>query len=101
MSRLMLFVLGMMLQACIIMSNALTTPSPEEEIVGVLERAKQAYRETKAKVLNVGSSVADLAGMYYEEHLKPVADSYKDWAREKASSLWDRLKDRVSTLRST
>lgn len=59
------------------------------------------YRDTKTKVLNVGSTVAGFAGMYYEEHLKPVADSYMEWAKDGASSLWEKLKSKVPTFRST
>ncbi|KAA0703237.1 hypothetical protein E1301_Tti006966 [Triplophysa tibetana] len=100
MSRLMLFVLVMTLQACMIASDPLPSQSPEEN-AGILERAKQAYRETKAKVLNVGSTVADFAGMYYEEHFKQTADSYVEWAKGSASSLWERIKNRVPTSKST
>lgn len=57
MSRLMLFVLVVMLQAC--MTTSVPTESPEET-AGILERAKQKYRETKAKVLNVGSTVSPI-----------------------------------------
>ncbi|XP_055067723.2 apolipoprotein C-IV [Misgurnus anguillicaudatus] len=100
MSRLMLFVLVVMMQACMTASEPVESPE-ETETPGILERAKQKYRETKAKVLTVGSTVADLAGMYYEEHIKEVADSYMEWAKGSASSLWHRLKNRVPTFRST
>lgn len=59
------------------------------------------YRDTKTKVLNVGSTVAGFAGMYYEEHLKPVTDPYMEWAKDRASSLWERAKNRMPTFRST
>ncbi|XP_073703131.1 apolipoprotein C-IV [Garra rufa] len=99
MSRLIFFVLVVTLQVCLTSSNPLPTSAPDD--AGYLERAKQAYRDTKAKVLNVGSTVAGFAGMYYEEHLKPVTDPYVEWAKDRASSLWERVKNRVHTFRST
>ncbi|KAK2903089.1 hypothetical protein Q8A67_007802 [Cirrhinus molitorella] len=99
MSRLIFFVLVVTLQVCLTSSNSLPTSAPDN--AGLLERAKQAYRDTKAKVLNVGSTVAGFAGMYYEEHLKPVTDPYVEWAKDRASSLWERVKNRVPTFRST
>uniref|UniRef100_A0A8C1CP56 Apolipoprotein C-IV n=1 Tax=Cyprinus carpio carpio TaxID=630221 RepID=A0A8C1CP56_CYPCA len=54
---------------------------------GLLERAKQVYRDTKAKVLN--------------EHIKPVTDSYMERAKDRASAQWERVKSRVPTFRST
>ncbi|XP_072535129.1 apolipoprotein C-IV [Salminus brasiliensis] len=88
MSKLVLFVLVMVLQAC--------TIAADSDGPGVLERAKEAYRELKTKVVNAGSTVADYAGMYYEDHVKAVTDPYVQWAKEKASSIWDRVKNRVS-----
>lgn len=88
MSKLVLFTLVMVLQACMIMADSDDT--------GVLERAREAYRELKTKVVSAGSTVADYAGMYYEDHVKPVTDPYVQWARERASSAWDRVKNRVS-----
>ncbi|KTG44756.1 hypothetical protein cypCar_00012467 [Cyprinus carpio] len=99
MSRLIFFALVVTLQACLASSNLLPTPAPDN--AGLLERAKQVYRDTKTKVLNVGSTVADFAGMYYEEHLKPVTDPYMEWAKDRANSLWERVKSRMPTLRST
>lgn len=52
-------------------------------------------RELKVHVVSAGSSVADYAGMYYEEHVKPVTDPYVQWAKETASSVWDRVKNRM------
>ncbi|KAK9961230.1 hypothetical protein ABG768_009027 [Culter alburnus] len=99
MSRLVLFVLVVMLQVCLTSSNPLPSTAPDN--AGLFERAQQVYRDTKTKVLNVGSTVAGFAGMYYEEHLKPVADSYMEWAKDGASSLWERVKSKVPTFRST
>ncbi|XP_036449148.1 apolipoprotein C-IV [Colossoma macropomum] len=93
MSKLALFVLVIVLQACAIMADSDDDP-------GVLERAKEAYRELKSRVVNAGSVVADFAEMYYDEHVKPVADPYIQWAKEKAGSLWERVKKRVSSSAS-
>uniref|UniRef100_A0A671Q523 Apolipoprotein C-IV n=2 Tax=Sinocyclocheilus TaxID=75365 RepID=A0A671Q523_9TELE len=99
MSRLIFFALVVTLQVYLASSNSLPTPAPDN--AGLLERAKQVYRDTKTKVLNVGSTVAGFAGMYYEEHLKPVTDPYMEWAKDSASSLWERVKSRMPTIRST
>ncbi|XP_058602056.1 apolipoprotein C-IV [Onychostoma macrolepis] len=99
MSRLIFFVLVVTLQVCLASSNPLPTPAPDN--AGLIERAKQAYRDTKTKVLNVGNTVAGFAGMYYEEHLKPVTDPYMEWAKDRASSVWERVKSRVPSFRST
>uniref|UniRef100_A0A672KYI9 Apolipoprotein C-IV n=1 Tax=Sinocyclocheilus grahami TaxID=75366 RepID=A0A672KYI9_SINGR len=84
MSRLIFFVLVLTLQVCLTSSNPLPTSAPDN--AGLLGRAKQVYRDTKAKVLNLGGIVAGFAGMYYEDHLKPVTDSYMEWAKDHASS---------------
>uniref|UniRef100_A0A673GQP1 Apolipoprotein C-IV n=1 Tax=Sinocyclocheilus rhinocerous TaxID=307959 RepID=A0A673GQP1_9TELE len=99
MSRLIFLALVVTLQVCLASSNWLPTPAPDN--AGLLERATQVYRDTKTKVLNVGSTVAGFAGMYYEEHLKPVTDPYMEWAKDSASSLWERVKSRMPTFRST
>ncbi|XP_043117981.1 apolipoprotein C-IV [Puntigrus tetrazona] len=99
MSRLIFFVLVVTLQVRLTSSEPLPTSAPNN--AGLLERAKQAYRDTKTKVLNVGSTVAGFAGMYYEEHLKPVADPYVEWAKDHANSLWDRVKSRMPSFRAT
>ncbi|XP_039535818.1 apolipoprotein C-IV [Pimephales promelas] len=99
MSRLVLFVLVVMLQVCWTLSNPLPSAAPDN--AGLLGRAQQVYRDTKTKVLNVGSTAAGFVGMYYEDHLKPVADSYVEWAKDGANSFWERLKRKVSTFRST
>ncbi|XP_049336101.1 apolipoprotein C-IV [Astyanax mexicanus] len=87
MSKLALFTLVMVLQACTIMA--------ESDDPGVLEKAREAYRELKTKVVSAGSTVADLAGMYYEDHVKPVTDPYVQWAKDRASAAWERVKNRV------
>ncbi|XP_059423028.1 apolipoprotein C-IV [Carassius carassius] len=99
MSRLIAFALVVTLQVCLASCNSLPTPAPDN--AGLLERAKQAYRDTKTKVLNVGSTVAGFAGMYYEEHLKTKIDPYMERAKDHASSLWERVKSRMPTFRST
>ncbi|XDV40210.1 hypothetical protein PO909_009337, partial [Leuciscus waleckii] len=76
-------------------------PQKNNNNAGLLERAQHLYRDTKTKVLNVGSTAAGFVGMYFEDHLKPVADSYMEWAKDGASSLWERLKRKVPTFRST
>ncbi|XP_067305774.1 apolipoprotein C-IV [Pseudorasbora parva] len=99
MSRLVLFVLAVTLQVCFTSCNPLPSPAPDDN--GLLGRVQQVYRDTKTKVLNVGSTVTGFAGMYYEEHLKPVADSYMEWAKDSASSFWERMKSKMPTFRST
>ncbi|XP_056331885.1 apolipoprotein C-IV [Danio aesculapii] len=98
MSRLVFLVLFVTLQVCLTLSNPLATTAPDN--AGLLERAKQLYRGTKAKVLDVGKTAAGYAGMYYEDHLKPLTDSYMDWAKDSTSALWQRLKNRLPAFGS-
>uniref|UniRef100_A0A4W4ELJ9 Apolipoprotein C-IV n=1 Tax=Electrophorus electricus TaxID=8005 RepID=A0A4W4ELJ9_ELEEL len=57
--------------------------------------------ELKERIVSTGSVVADLASMYYEDHVKTITDPYIQWAKDKTSSLWNRVKDRVSSYTST
>ncbi|KAI5105831.1 hypothetical protein C0J45_3528, partial [Silurus meridionalis] len=65
------------------------------ETQGILERAKETYGELRTKVVDVGSTAYDLIQMYYEEQVKPVTDPYVEWAKEKASSVWERIKNQM------
>uniref|UniRef100_A0A671LZR9 Apolipoprotein C-IV n=1 Tax=Sinocyclocheilus anshuiensis TaxID=1608454 RepID=A0A671LZR9_9TELE len=73
---------------CLTSSNPLPTSAPDN--TGV----RLCSMDTKVKVLNLGGIVAGL-------HLKPVTDSYMEWAKDHASSLWERVKSRVTTFRSS
>ncbi|CAB1334018.1 unnamed protein product, partial [Coregonus sp. 'balchen'] len=70
------------------------TPAPgDSDSEGVLQRATEAYRAAKVKAQRIGEVVRAFAGAYYEDHIKPVADPYMDWASASTSSFWDRWPD--------
>lgn len=66
---------------------------------GVLQRATEAYRAAKVKAQRIREVVQAFAGAYYEDHIKPVADPYMDWASASTSSFWDRVKEKMDQYR--
>ncbi|XP_076826245.1 apolipoprotein C-IV [Brachyhypopomus gauderio] len=98
MCRLVVFVLVIVLQVCV--SSADSPPVTDEAPVN-LEWVAGAYRELKEKVVGTSEVVAELASMYYEDHVKPMTDPYVEWAKDTTRSLWGRIKDRVSSYTST
>ncbi|XP_034158956.2 apolipoprotein C-IV [Pangasianodon hypophthalmus] len=93
MSKFVLLAVVMVLQVCLTMADISANATESQ---GVLERAKEAYKELKTKVVDVGSTAVEFVHMYYEDQVKPVTDPYIEWAKEKARSFWDKIKDKVS-----
>ncbi|MCJ8728920.1 hypothetical protein PDJAM_G00010030 [Pangasius djambal] len=98
MSKFVLLAVVMVLQVCLTMADV-SANAPESQ--GVLQRAKEAYKELKTKVVDAGSTAVEFVHLYYEDQLKPVTDPYIEWVKEKARSLWDKVKDKVSSDESS
>lgn len=58
-----------------------------------------SYRAAKVKAQRIREAVQAFAGAYYEDHIKPVADPYMDWASASTSSFWDRVKEKIDQYR--
>ncbi|XP_035278881.1 apolipoprotein C-IV [Anguilla anguilla] len=92
MGKLVLFALVLGLQACMAMSAPLDEDDSSEES-GFLW-------STVSKAQAAGEMLKGYAEMYYEDHIKPSADPYIQWANEQVSSaasgIWDNLSQRWS-----
>ncbi|KAM7383193.1 hypothetical protein PAMP_002865 [Pampus punctatissimus] len=74
------------------------TPTPEPDSQGLLQRLVEKAREAKAKVQNMGEVVLEGAGVYYEDYVQPVTDSYVQWASDVKTSVWEKILAAVDNL---
>ncbi|XP_042565171.1 apolipoprotein C-IV [Clupea harengus] len=72
-----------------------STPPPESESPGVIQRSRDLYWSTVERVQSVGEMVKGLAEMYYEDHVKGRVDPYLTWPSFNYTSAWNRVKARV------
>ncbi|KAJ8289803.1 hypothetical protein GJAV_G00005510 [Gymnothorax javanicus] len=77
------------LQACIVISSPLDKRDSEDSEESLLW-------STMEKAQDTGKLVKSFAEMYYEDHIKPVTDSYIKWANERVSSAASHMWDRIS-----
>ncbi|KAM9513335.1 apolipoprotein C-IV [Salvelinus alpinus] len=96
--KLRLVALVLLLQACVSIVAQMPAPG-DSDSEGVLQRATEAYRAAKVKAQRIREVVQAFAGAYYEDHIKPVADPYMDWASASTSSFWDRVKEKMDQYR--
>lgn len=93
MSKFVLLTLVIVLQVCMAIADV---SDDANESQGVLEKAKEVYKDLRARVVDAGSTTYEFIHMYYEDHVKPVTDKYTEWAQENARSFWDAVKDKIS-----
>uniref|UniRef100_A0A4W5M9C0 Apolipoprotein C-IV n=1 Tax=Hucho hucho TaxID=62062 RepID=A0A4W5M9C0_9TELE len=96
--KLMLVALLLLIQACVSIVAQMPDPG-DSDSAGVLQRATEAYRAAKVKAQRIREVVQAFAGAYYEDHIKPVADPYMDWASASTSSFWDGVKEKINQYR--
>ncbi|CAL8289962.1 unnamed protein product [Merluccius merluccius] len=75
------------------------TSPPEDNSTGILGSLAQKAREAKDKVQATGAAVLDFAGMYYDDHIRPMTDFSWDWPLVKSKNMWRNIQQTFDEYR--
>ncbi|XP_061770672.1 apolipoprotein C-IV [Nerophis ophidion] len=78
------------------------TPVPgQPDSPGILQSLKETARAARAKVQSVMGVMTDYVGAYYEDHVQPVTDSYREWASGIQHSLSEKMQRTFMSFMAT
>ncbi|KAG7266362.1 hypothetical protein CRUP_001143 [Coryphaenoides rupestris] len=90
--------LVLLIQACGHLMAQSPSP-PAAEPPGFLGTLAERARDAATNVQAAGGLVREFAGFYYDENIKPVTDSYWDWASATTDTMWERVQKTIDHYR--
>ncbi|XP_072572011.1 apolipoprotein C-IV [Paramormyrops kingsleyae] len=81
----------LLLAAQLSLSDTENGDNSEANISETLQLLANTYRTATTRAMDIGQTLLDFSRMYYQDHIKSMADKCIELASDTTNSMWERI----------